>query len=45
MLKHFDGQLPLRLDSTSKLAQVLAQVEFFGLGFDYFSQYQNGLSE
>ena len=34
------GSFPLRLDSTSKLAQVLAQVEFFGLGFDYFSQYQ-----
>jgi zinc protease len=33
------GSFPLRLDSTSKLAQVLAQVEFFGLGFDYFSQY------
>ncbi len=34
------GSFPLRLDSTSKLAQVLAQVEFFGLGYDYFSQYQ-----
>ncbi|MBI5673369.1 MAG: insulinase family protein [Nitrospirae bacterium] len=34
------GSFPLRLDSTSKLAQVLVQVEFFGLGFDYFSQYQ-----
>ncbi|MBH0202156.1 MAG: insulinase family protein [Nitrospira sp.] len=34
------GSFPLRLDSTAKLAQVLAQVEFFGLGFDYFSQYQ-----
>ena len=33
------GSFPLRLDSTSKLTQVLAQVEFFGLGFDYFSQY------
>ncbi len=33
------GSFPLRLDSTAKLAQVLAQVEFFGLGFDYFSQY------
>ena len=27
------------LDSTAKLAQVLAQVEFYGLGFEYFSQY------
>jgi zinc protease len=33
------GSFPLRLDSTAKLAQVLSQVEFFGLGFDYFSQY------
>lgn len=33
------GSFPLRLDSTSKLTQVLAQVEFFGLGFAYFSQY------
>jgi len=33
------GSFPLRLDSTGKLAKVLAQVEFFGLGFDYFSQY------
>ena len=33
------GSFPLRLDSTAKLAQVMAQVEFFGLGFDYFSQY------
>ena len=33
------GSFPLRLDSTAKLAHVLAQVEFFGLGFDYFSQY------
>jgi zinc protease len=33
------GSFPLRLDSTAKLTQVLAQVEFFGLGFDYFSQY------
>jgi len=33
------GSFPLRLDSTAKLAHVLAQVEFFGLGFEYFSQY------
>lgn len=33
------GSFPLRLDSTAKLAQVLAQVEFYGLGFEYFSQY------
>ena len=33
------GSFPLRLDSTAKLAGVLAQVEFFGLGSEYFSQY------
>jgi zinc protease len=33
------GSFPLRLDSTAKMAQVLAQVEFYGLGFDYFSRY------
>jgi zinc protease len=33
------GSFPLRFDSTAKLAQVLAQVEFYGLGFEYFSQY------
>jgi len=33
------GSFPLRLDSTAKLAQVLAQVEFYGLGFEYFSDY------
>ncbi|MCG3778908.1 MAG: putative zinc protease [Nitrospira sp.] len=33
------GSFPLRLDSTAKLAQMLAQVEFYGLGFEYFTQY------
>lgn len=33
------GSFPLRLDSTRKMAQVLSQVEFYGLGLDYFSQY------
>jgi len=33
------GSFPLRLDSTAKLAHVLAQVEFFELGFEYFTQY------
>lgn len=33
------GSFPLRLDSTAKLAQVLAQVEFYSLGFEYFSDY------
>ena len=34
------GSFPLRFDSTAKLAKVLAQVEFYGLGFEYFSEYQ-----
>ena len=33
------GSFPLRFDSTAKLANVLAQVEFYGLGFEYFSDY------
>jgi zinc protease len=34
------GSFPLRFDSTAKLAKVLAQVEFYGLGFEYFTEYQ-----
>ncbi len=33
------GSFPLRFDSTAKLANVLAQVEFYGLGLEYFSEY------
>ena len=33
------GSFPLRFDSTAKLAHVLAQVEFYGLGLEYFSDY------
>ena len=33
------GSFPLRFDTTAKLTQVLAQIEFYGLGFEYFSQY------
>ncbi len=39
------GSFPLRFDSTAKLAQVLAQVEFYGLGFDYFSQYPKWIDQ
>lgn len=38
------GSFPLRFDSTAKLAQVLAQVEFYGLGFEYFSEYPNWIA-
>ncbi|MGH7181274.1 MAG: M16 family metallopeptidase [Nitrospiraceae bacterium] len=33
------GSFPLRFDSTAKLANVLTQVEFYGLGLGYFSEY------
>ena len=33
------GSFPLRLDTISKLAEVLGLVEFYGLGLDYFSRY------
>jgi zinc protease len=33
------GSFPLRFDTTAKLARLLAQVEFYGLGFEYFSLY------
>ncbi len=39
------GSFPLRLDSTAKLARVLAQVEFYGLGFEYFSQYPEWIEQ
>jgi zinc protease len=37
------GSFPLRFDTTAKLVQVLAQVEFYGLGFEYFSQYPKSI--
>lgn len=33
------GSFPLRLDTTAKLADVLGQVEFYGLGLNYFTDY------
>jgi zinc protease len=33
------GSFPLRLDTTAKLAEVVGQVEFYGLGLEYFTQY------
>ena len=33
------GSFPLRVDTISKLADVLALVELYGLGLDYFSRY------
>jgi zinc protease len=36
---YLTGSFPLRLDSTSKLAGLLAQVQYFGLGDDYVERY------
>lgn len=33
------GSFPLRVDTIAKLAEVLAQVELYGLGLDYFTRY------
>jgi zinc protease len=33
------GSFPLRLDTTSKLADVLGLIELYGLGLDYFTKY------
>ena len=36
---YLTGNFPLRLDSTGKLAGLLGQVEYFGLGDDYIERY------
>ena len=36
---YLTGSFPMRFDTTHKLAEVLCQVEFYGLGLDYFTQY------
>lgn len=36
---YLTGSFPMRFDTTHKLAEVLCQVEFYGLGLEYFSQY------
>jgi zinc protease len=33
------GSFPLRFDTTAKLADIIAQVEFFGLGKEYYTDY------
>lgn len=33
------GSFPMRFDTTHKLAEILCQVEFYGLSLDYFTQY------
>jgi zinc protease len=37
--KYLTGSFPLRLDTQAKLANFLAQVEFYGLGDDYADKY------
>jgi zinc protease len=39
------GSFPLRLDTTGKLAEVLSQVEFYGLGMDYFTRYPSWIEK
>jgi zinc protease len=39
------GSFPLRLDTTGKVADILGQVEFFGLGLDYFTQYPKWIEQ
>ena len=33
------GSFPMRFDTTHKLAEILCQIQFYGLGLDYFTQY------
>jgi zinc protease len=39
------GSFPMRFDTTHKLAEVLCQVEFYGLGPDYFTQYPSWIAK
>ncbi|MCS6318686.1 MAG: insulinase family protein [Nitrospira sp.] len=39
------GSFPLRVDSSAKLANVLAQVELYNLGLDYFTQYPRAIEK
>ncbi|HEY5648057.1 MAG TPA: pitrilysin family protein [Nitrospiria bacterium] len=39
------GSFPLRFDTTSKIANFLAQVEFHGLGLDYLERYPGLIQE
>lgn len=39
------GSFPLRIDTSAKLATVLAQVEFYNLGLDYFTQYPRAIEK
>ncbi len=39
------GSFPLRVDSSAKLANVLAQVEFYNLGLDYFTSYPKAIEK
>lgn len=39
------GSFPMRFDTTHKLAEVLCQVEFFGLGLDYFTRYPSWIAK
>jgi len=36
---YLTGSFPLRLDTSSKIARLLASIEYFGLGLDYVDRY------
>ena len=36
---YITGSFPLRMDTTAKIAGILAAVEIYGLGLDYFETY------
>lgn len=42
---YLTGSFPMRFDTTHKLAEVLCQVEFYGLGLDYFTQYPEWINK
>lgn len=42
---YLTGSFPMRFDTTHKLAEVLCQVEFFGLGLNYFTQYPTWIAK
>ena len=40
---YLTGSFPLRLDTTSKVADLLSFVEFYGLGLNYFTDYPQSI--
>ncbi len=42
---YITGSFPRRMDTNSKIAELLAQVEFFNLGLDYFDMYEREITK